>query len=55
MVPTVWNWIRNNRRYGRRVRKYTMDMREMCQCHGAFFLMWVGHFVGTGDNYENTS
>ena len=38
MVPTFWIWVRKIRRYGRQSREYVMNMREMCQCHGACFL-----------------
>jgi hypothetical protein len=50
MVPTFWIWVRTIRRYGRQLTEYVVNMREMCQCHGACFLMWVQQFVGTGDN-----
>ena len=46
---------KNNRRYGRQLREYVVNMREMCQCHGACFWMWVGDFLGTGHNQENIS
>ena len=37
MVPIFWTWVRKNRRYGRHVREYVMNIWEMCQCHGACF------------------
>jgi hypothetical protein len=50
MVPSFWIWVRQIRRYGRQVREYVVDMREMCQCHGACVLDVGENSVGTGDN-----
>jgi uncharacterized protein (DUF1330 family) len=47
MVPT-WTLVRKVRRYGRQLREYVMNMREMCQCHGACFLDVGGTFRGYG-------
>jgi uncharacterized protein (DUF1330 family) len=48
MVPTFWIWVRTNLRYVRQVREYVVDMREMCQCHGACVLDVGGQFRGYG-------
>ena len=50
MVPSFWIWVRKIRRYGRQVREYVVDMREMCQCHGACVLDVGENSVGAGDN-----
>jgi hypothetical protein len=43
MVPT-WTWVRKIRKYGRQLREYVVNMREMCQCHGACFFDVGGTF-----------
>jgi uncharacterized protein (DUF1330 family) len=48
MVPTFWIWVRKIRRYGRQLREYVVNMREMCQCHGACFVDVGGTFRGYG-------
>jgi uncharacterized protein (DUF1330 family) len=48
MVPTFWIWVREIRRYGKQLREYVVNMREMCQCHGACFLDVGGNFRGYG-------
>jgi uncharacterized protein (DUF1330 family) len=48
MVPTFWIWVRNIRRYGRQLKEYFVNMREMWQCHGACFLDVGGTFRGYG-------
>ena len=48
MVPTFWIRVRKIRRYGRQLREYVVNMREMCQCHGACFVDVGGTFRGYG-------
>jgi uncharacterized protein (DUF1330 family) len=48
MVPTFWISVRTIRRYGTQLREYVVNMREMCQCHGACCLDVGGKFRGYG-------
>ena len=36
--------------YGRQLREYVVNMREKTYVMLPVLWMWVGHFVGTGDN-----
>ena len=50
MAPSFLMWVTKIRRYGRQVREYVVDMREMCKCHGACVLDVGENSVGTGNN-----
>jgi uncharacterized protein (DUF1330 family) len=50
-----WMWVGKIRGYGTQSREYLKDMREMYQCHGAYFLdVWV-NFLSTRNHDKNIS
>jgi hypothetical protein len=50
MVPTFWMWVRKNRRYGKHLREYVVNMREYVPMSWCLFLdvvRWYGRqFAG---------
>jgi hypothetical protein len=55
MVPAFWMWVGKSRGYGRQLREYLENIKEMCQCHGACFLDVGGSIPWVRETIERIS